>query len=83
MKKDTKPQDSKFSRFFREASVSEQERLISEVVRKSTEDQKALIDRYKQIKTSYKDLSSSRRKESTRKVLAVLILIEPCTLDVK
>jgi hypothetical protein len=41
-----------FSRFFREASSSEKERVIGEAVRKSTEDQHALIERYHHVKTS-------------------------------
>ena len=52
LRRDSTARDSKFSRFFRETSISEQERVIGEVVRKSTEDQKALVDRYHQIKTS-------------------------------
>ncbi len=51
VKDESKTKDG-FSRFFREASTSEKERVIGEVVRKSTEDQRALIDRYHQVKTS-------------------------------
>jgi len=50
--KKAKNKDSKFSRFFREAPLAEKERIIGEVVRKSSEDQKALLERYEQMKTS-------------------------------
>ncbi len=35
-----------FSRFFREASDAEKERVLGEVIRLSTEDQRKLIDTY-------------------------------------
>lgn len=41
-----------FSRFFRETSPTEKERVIGDAVRKSTEDQKDLIERYHKVKTS-------------------------------
>jgi hypothetical protein len=41
-----------FSHFFRDTAPSEKERVIGDAVRKSTEDQKALVDRYHQVKTS-------------------------------
>ena len=50
--KNEAPKTDGFSRFFREASLSEKERVIGDAVRKSTEDQRALIDRYHKVKTS-------------------------------
>jgi hypothetical protein len=41
-----------FSSFFRDASSAEKERVIGDAVRKSTEDQKALVERYHKVKTS-------------------------------
>jgi len=35
-----------FSRFFRETPLDEKKRVLGEAVRKSSEDQKALVDRY-------------------------------------
>ena len=47
-----KSKEDEFSRFFRETPLEEKKRVLGEAVRKSSEDQKALVDRYHQIKTS-------------------------------
>ena len=47
-----KSKEDEFSRFFRETPLEEKKRVLGEAVRKSSEDQKALVDRYQQVKTS-------------------------------
>ena len=52
MENKPKLKDDEFSRFFHETPLEEKNRVLGEAVRKSSEDQKALVDRYHQVKTS-------------------------------
>ncbi len=47
--KPTRKEDDEFSHFFRETPLAEKERIIGEAVRKSTEDQRAVIEKYEQL----------------------------------
>ena len=44
-----KVKDDEFSRFFRETLPEEQKKVLGEAVRKSTEDQRRLIDEYDRL----------------------------------
>ncbi|MDP1689405.1 MAG: hypothetical protein Q8L47_04765 [bacterium] len=43
------PEKSDFSVFFREKSKEEQKRVLIDVVRKANQDQKAIIDKYRNL----------------------------------
>ena len=48
----SKKKDTKFSRFFREASSGEKKKVFREVIRKATEDQKRILNKTNTEKTA-------------------------------
>ena len=44
-----KAEEDEFSRFFRETPLDEQKRILGEAVKKSTEDQRRIIDEYQRL----------------------------------
>ncbi|MGI0134733.1 MAG: hypothetical protein ACREBW_07245 [Candidatus Micrarchaeaceae archaeon] len=54
--------DDEFSRFFRETSPEEQKKVLGEAVRKSTEDQRRLIEEYDRLSREGKIKISNAEK---------------------